>query len=62
MRHTAARAILEKNRRRDSVLSACYRAYIQDQEWTVNCATSAYDDALCSGLVFVISGPQVTFR
>ena len=62
MRHNAACAILEKNRRRDSIFSACYRAYIQDQEWTVNFTTPAYDDALRSGLVLLISKSRVIFR
>ena len=61
MRRTAARAILEKIGRRDSIFSACYRACIQDQDWAVNCITTDYDDALRSGLGSVISGPRVIF-
>ena len=61
MWHTAARAILEKIRRRDSIFAACYRACIQDQEWAVSCVTTDYDDALRSGLVLVISGPGLYF-
>ena len=62
MRHIAAPAIMEKVRGRDSIFSASYRIYIQDQEWAANLITIDHDDALRSGLVSVISGLRVLFR